>query len=225
MRNLVLILLLANLLFAAWQRWVVPPPAADPYALAGSRDPELVLLQPAAGAGPAADRPASVARRCMRLGPFADPRAAATVSRSLTSRGMRVATSSQSGEVWIGRWVQVVGLADRASAEAALQRLNRAGLRDAYIVRGDQAYLISLGVFRGEERADRLAAQARAAGLETAVTDRFRSGTEYWLTIEHPADQPPRLQEFAEASSQILRAEPVDCAAPADGQSGDQALQ
>jgi hypothetical protein len=131
---------------------------------------------------------------------------------------MAVRTSSQSGEIWVGNWVQVEGLADRAAAERAMDRLADRGLKDAYIVTADAGYKISLGVFRSPERAAKVAEEADNAGLRATITDRYRTGTEYWLAIRHQAGRPPDLRELAKESTQILRVEPLDCAGDGDGE-------
>jgi hypothetical protein len=222
-RNLFLGLILANLLYAAWQHWVVPPDASDPFMRSTLREPELVLLRPASPALPeqsAALGDSLVETRCVRLGPFADPRVARAVADGLQADGMTVQTSSKSGEIWVGNWVQVEDLADRPAAERALDRLASRGLNDAYIVSTDPGYKISLGVFRSPERAANVAADADKAGLRATITDRYRTGTEYWLAIRHEAGSPPDLRELAKESTQILRVEPQDCADTGDGEPG-----
>lgn len=226
MRNLVFALLLANLLLLAWQRWVVAPDA-PPSGLSGDPAvPKLVLLdrpRPAAGVPADQSGPAG-AVRCTRMGPFGDSALADRIATQLTGRGMSVARSEQLGEVWVGHWVQLAGLGSRADAETALNRLNKAGIRDAYIVRADTDYRISLGVFRSADGAERLAATARQAGFTPLIQDRFRDGIENWLKIEHPAGQAPRLGDLEGVGSEILRAEPVPCVA-ADGGAATDSLQ
>jgi len=213
LRNLFLLLLLANLLLLAWQRWVMPPPAADAYALDGDRSPQLALLVPTAP-------PAAVEQDtagCVRIGPFEDPAVSREAADRLTAEDLDVFRYSESGEVWVGHWVQVIDLDNRDEAEAALDRLAKVGRSDAYIVRGEDGYRISLGVFRSMDGADSVANQAVRAGLTTLTTDRFRAGTEYWLLVDERAGALPDLAALGLSGEDILRSEPAPCRGLGDG--------
>ena len=214
MRNLFLLLLLANLLLLAWQRWVLPPPAEDPYALAGTRSPQLALLAPAAPA-PGAAQPGVAG--CVRIGPFEDPAVSREAADRLVAEDLDVFRYSESGEIWVGHWVQVIDLDGRDEAEAALDRLAEVGRSDAYIVRGDDGYRISLGVFRSLEGAESVANEAVRAGLTTLTTDRFRTGTEYWLLVDERAGSLPDLAALGLSGRDILRSEPAACREAGDG--------
>ena len=137
MRNLLLLLVLINALLLAWQRWIVAPPVADPYAPQGGGDlPALLAYQrPAAPVAPASKAAPQVARACVAVGPFANPVAARRAAQLLTQRGMQLRLEQREAEVWLGHWVQITGFASRAQAASALKRLIAAGLGDAYIVR------------------------------------------------------------------------------------------
>ena len=208
MRNLFLVLLLANLLLLAWQRWVLPPPSDDPYALAGARSPQLALLTPAT---PVSDRPPASAPGCVRIGPFEDPEISREAADRLAAEDLGVFRYSESGEIWVGHWVQVIDLDGRDEAEAALDRLAEVGRSDAYIVRGDEGYRISLGVFRSLEGAESVANEAVRAGLTTLTTDRFRTGAEYWLLVDDRSGGMPDLAALGLSGQDILRTEPAPC--------------
>jgi len=216
MRNLVLALVLANLLVLAWQRWIVPPPAADALALQAVREPELVLLKPAM-APAAAVAVASSPGACIRIGPFASAESAADGAAVLSARGLDPSSQVEAAEVWVGHWVQVAGLPDRQAAAQAREALVAAGVKDAYIVQDSPGYKISLGVFRDLARAERVARLARGAGYPVETIDRFRTGEEHWLVLLTPGGAPPALQELAPGDDRILRSEPAACAGlPAD---------
>jgi hypothetical protein len=216
MRNLVLVLVLANLLVLAWQRWIVPPPAADALALQAVREPELVLLKAAMAPEPAvaaSSRPAA----CIRIGPFASAEAAANGAAVLSARGLDPSSQVEAAEVWVGNWVQVVDLPDRQAAVKAREALVAAGVQDAYVVQDSPGYKISLGVFRDLARAERVARLARGAGYPVETTDRVRAGEEHWLVLLAPGGAAPGLQELASGADRILRSEPVACVGlPAD---------
>jgi len=229
-RNLFLSLLLANLLVLAWQRWIVPPEVDQPLARRSpGSESQLVLVgrpgRPAAEA--AGDERETGTTRCMRVGPFADDGAAGSVARRLTERGIRVSRSSRRGRVWIGHWVQVTDLPDGAAASAAVDRLNEAGIVDAYIASSSPEYKVSLGVFRDADRAQSTAGIARRIGLEPVVADRYREGREYWLKATLAPGQALMLRELAADGGGILRTEAVPCDTPgaADGDAGNEAIE
>jgi len=215
MRNLVLALVLANLLVLAWQRWIVPPPAADALALQAVREPELVLLKSAEPASPqVAVTPGPAA--CIRIGPFETAEAAADGAAVLSGRGLDPSSRVEAAEVWVGHWVQVADLPDRQSAVQAREALVVAGVQDAYVVQADPGFKISLGVFRELARAERVARLARGAGYRVAMTDRVRAGEEHWLVLPALEGDSPGLQELAPGSDRILRSEPATCAVVPD---------
>ncbi len=215
MRQVFLLLLLVNLLIWGWQRWIVGPPAADPYALADAEIPTLVLLepQPGAAASPPLASPGP-AQRCTRLGPFATRDLSDEAAQALRRRGMQVAGLEEASQVWMGYWVQVTGI--RGTAETALAELAAAGLEDAYLVGGGEEQRLSLGVFRSRQGARRIADQAREAGFEPLVEDRFTEGREFWLEVAHDEDSSPELGRLVAGGPDILRVEPVPCASAAD---------
>ncbi len=227
MRNLLLLLVLINALLLAWQRWIVAPPVADPYAPQGGGDlPALLAYQrPAAPVAPASKAAPQVARACVAVGPFANPVAARRAAQLLTQRGMQLRLEQREAEVWLGHWVQITGFASRAQAASALKRLIAAGLGDAYIVRDGNRFLVSLGVFRSDGGTERTVARARAAGFEPVVRDRYRQATERWLLVEYPAGSPPRVGELAAVSGGILRLEARACEGGDDGPEAGNSLE
>jgi hypothetical protein len=214
MRSFVLLLLLANLLVLAWQRWIVPPDAPDALALQARRSPELALARPAAAPGRLAGP-----LNCARIGPFTDAATARRGAGLLADRGVAGSVEAEPVEVWLGHWVQVPGLANRAAADGARDGLVAAGLKDAYVVRADDGFKVSLGVFRDRGRADRVAQIARGAGFEVLMTDRTRDGEEFWLVAESAGIVTGDFAALAAAGDRILRSEPVAC--PPDAGRGD----
>lgn len=225
MRNLFLSLVLANLLLLAWQFWVDPsPPAAinneaDGLALFGARQapvrgpaPSRPEPAPVAGAGPVAP-PAGT---CFRLGPLPDSTAAQQAARSLAGRGIDATPIARDAQLWLGHWVQIAGFDSVAAAETARERLVAGGIADALLMQDGPRPLISLGVFRERDRADRVAAAARNLGFEVELRDRYRPGVEQWLLVRPRTGQEIRPAEISLAGGRIMRAE----AAPCDGAEG-----
>jgi len=218
-RNIILSLLLANLLMLAWKQWISPGEVADPMHFSGQADaiptPQLVLYGPARSTPKFATAPTlapvAVIRQCERIGPFDSLEPAASIGQQLGRRGLTVDLVHETGEVWVGHWVQVVDLQSGDKARQAVDRLVTAGLNDAYIVRTEPTVDVSLGVFRGEAGAERVERLARTAGLETTRTNRYRSGTQHWVNVELHGSQSLELTDIQLPSSQILRTETIAC--------------
>ena len=229
MRNIILPLILANLLVLAWTKWISPGEVADPMHLAGRdaspRETRLVLYVPARVSADFAESapsllPAAATRRCQRIGPFDDTERAAAVANQLGGRGLTVDIEQETGEIWIGQWVQIMDLGSAAAAREAVNRLAGVGLKDAYVVRTEPTIDISLGVFRGSEGADHVIGLSRKAGLEPTGTDRYRSGTQYWVNVDSLDARSLDLTEVQGPTSQILRSETVACRPTADSVAG-----
>lgn len=220
MRNLFLTLLLANLLFFAWQQWIAPPevPAKDLRAAAG--EPAIKTLTPA-------DTPAGAARakgggtrmalppdgRCVRLGPIAESATAEALRARLASGAFDAAKVVEEGQIWVGHWVQLESVATREEADRIVAQLAAGGLPDAYVLQASPPFSISLGVFRDRARADTVAAAANRLGFRPQTTDRFRAGTQYWLSVIVPDGRELPLDELGREIGEILRAEKVECPA------------
>jgi len=230
-RNFILPLVLANLLLLAWDRWIAPQGVADPTSFparsGAARDPQLVLFSPAAvtsipvpPSAPASAQPELTpvvdVQHCERIGPFDSPEPASSIAQQLGRRGLTVDLVHETGDVWVGQWVQVADLGSGAKARQTVERLVAAGLNDAYIVRTEPTIDVSLGVFRGQAGADRVIKIARSAGLDPVSTDRFRTGTQHWVNVELRGAQALDLTDLQLQWSQILRTETVACRPTAD---------
>lgn len=225
MRNIILSLVFANLLMLAWGRWIAPGDASDPLSFGGraeaALDPKLVLYTPAKAQAPAApaepvEQPVTVqpiadVMQCERIGPFDNPEPAMSIAQQLGQRGLTVEIGSETGDIWVGHWVQIEDLGTPPAARQAVEQLVKAGLNDAYIVRTDPTVDISLGVFRGEVGAKRVERIAREAGMKPSRTDRFRTGTQHWVNVELRGTQSLELTDLELRAAQILRTETVPC--------------
>lgn len=222
MRNLFSILLLANLLFLGWRLWVSPPDVvATELAAAGNESVITVLQQEAISPGSAVKREArsglpvstSTGSQCLRIGPIAEGPLADAVRARLAADGFDVTTTVEEGQIWVGHWVQLDGVASREEADRLVARLAAGGLPDAYVLQNTAPFTISLGVFRDRERADSVAAAAGRLGVQARTTDRYRPGTQFWLTVAIRPGAGLSLDSLSRESGRILRAEQIDCAA------------
>lgn len=199
MRNLLLALLLANILYFLYERYVEEPPE---FGVAVVDETELgpaleLANQPnseaPAGAGAASgsarpsDLSAVVGRSCVTVGPFRAARDADEALADFESDGLRAAIRSTNGEVFVGHWVQIRNIADRGTGNDMIETLSEGGLGDAYLVETDDEGLkISLGLFGEIDRAERIELQAKSLGLPADIQPRMRDATVFYVDIGLP---------------------------------------
>jgi hypothetical protein len=234
-RALFLVLLLANLLYFAWTRWVVPPPPATRVVAASATVPlRPIRLQHEAqdaatlrAAGQGADVAADVAAAsCVSVGPFADEAQANAGADGLRRLGFASRLRTAQDEVRVGYWVRVPHFATAADAEGALAAVRAAGLTDAYVVADEPpGTAVSIGVYADAARAAEVAATATRAGFAPETSDRVRTLDVFWLDVDRQANGGiPMLEDLgappADAGLRLpleLRACPSEPAADAAG--------
>jgi hypothetical protein len=196
-RALFLLLLLTNLLFAAWVHWVAPPRVttagrATPSATEAN---EIRLLReaqvsdgPADAAGSADLDLADAALACVSAGPYLEQQLAAQAEARLQRLGFAVRLRESRENVRVGDWVRVEDLATPEDAANALAQLQAAGIPDAYVLTDEApATVISLGVFTDTARAEQVSIIARMAGFEPRTIERLREADVFWLDIDRQA--------------------------------------
>ena len=235
MRTLFLLLLLANLLFFGWSRWVAPSQAGTlPPSSASPRLRTIRLItepgsptdvrapnQPAASA-------AVAAADCLSAGPYLEPARARAAADRLRDQGFALDLRESRDEVWVGQWVRLDHLPNADAATAALAGLRAAGLTDAYLLAEEPpGTVISLGVFADPQRAQDIAGLARDAGYEATVGDRFRTADVTWLDIDRrsnaglPALEPLQASAGATARLELRRCPTQMASVPDDAAAGE----
>jgi hypothetical protein len=194
-RILFLLLLLANVLFLAWTRWVVPEtPATINVPAPGGRELQPIRLRaeaPNAAAPTAADSSSAGlgAAACVSVGPFIDPAHAAAANAQLERLGFTSRRRVSQDQVRVGYWVRVPNLATPADATNALAALRAAGLGDAYVLaEGEPDNTVSVGVFSDPRRAAEVSAVVLKAGFTPETSDRLRQLEVLWLDIDRQAN-------------------------------------
>ena len=239
MRNALFVLILLNVLAFGYQHWVLSPEQRiDAFHLeqevpqlqllsrpSPDVDEELESLNTDSGAAEVAtvsltgeaSQPETpkLADRCLKIGPFSRIADAANVRDVLESRDMQVNQVTEEGQVWMGHWVQVIGLGDTEATEKAREKLLSGGIEDVYVLPGDPENRISLGVFRLRSSANRLVAQAGDLGLRTRIDDRYQPGSNHWLRVRMAGDRSLQAGEFKGDAGQIVRTDSFEC--PAEG--------
>ena len=199
MRNLLLILLLANILYFVWGAFVDESPEpgiavvdeADlgpPLDVTANQDAEVAASVGAVlGSGEPSDLEAVVGRSCVSIGPFRANTDADTALTEYAGEGMRTALRSTHGQIFVGHWVQIRNIADNLTANEMLDRLHNGGLSDAYLVTSeDDGLYISLGLFGDVERAEKVELQAKSLELPAAIVPKTREGTLFFVDIGLP---------------------------------------
>jgi hypothetical protein len=207
MRALFLLLVLANVAFAAWSRFLVEPdPGSDPQPLARQVEPDrLRIVRPAGRGGaakPAAASAAALPPGCIEWGSFtlADaPRA----EKLLEPLALGARLSQRRTEETAGWWVFMPPQGNRPNALKKAAELKALNVEDYFIVQeeGPNRWAISLGVFRTEEAAEGRLAALRDKGVRTAqVGPREAQVPKVWLQVaDADAALGARLREIAKA--------------------------
>ncbi len=229
MKNLVLLLLLANIIFFAWNRWVADP-VSDGATHFRETDlgPTLELVPRDASAPPAETAPdatdpaspgsagetasarqavaAIVGRPCVSIGPFDSNDAGKDAVGRLATMGNEATLRASQGEVFLGHWVQIRNIPTRAETERQLQVLRDNGIKDAYPVPEDDGErTISLGLFSELPRAERLELQAKSLGLDAEIVPHTREATVFWADTRLAPGQDVRALEqvFGEGTASV----------------------
>ena len=198
MRNLLLLLLLANILYFMWGWFAEEPPQpgvaivdesdlGPPLAVTANRSAESAASVGAVlGSGEPSDLEALVGRSCVTVGPF---RAAADSDAAQTrysGEGMRAQVRTAQGKIFVGHWVQIQNVASRDAGNQMLAQLRDGGLGDAYLVDDEEGLKISLGLFGNASNAEQIELQARSLGLDAEIVPRTSEGTHYYVDIALP---------------------------------------
>jgi hypothetical protein len=199
MRNLLLLLVLANALYFLWGKFVEPPfeqgvvvvsesDLGPPLEVSDALQAEAAMSVGAVlGSGKPSDLAAVVGRSCVTIGPFKTGGDADAALNEYESEGMRVSIRTTQGQIFVGHWVQIRNIPDRMAGNTMIEKLQAGGLGDAYMVETENEGLkISLGVFGEISRAERIELQAKSLDLPADITPRTREATIFFVDIGLP---------------------------------------
>jgi hypothetical protein len=199
MKNILLLLLLANILYFVWG-WFADEQPEPGIAIvteaelgplldvSTNRDAEAAASVGAVlGSGEPSDLIAVVGRSCVTIGPFRSSDDADAAKTTYAGEGMRTASRSGQGQIFIGHSVQVENVPTREAGRGMLQRLHEGGLGDAFIVGNDEdGFSISLGIFGDQANAEKVELQAKSIGFEVDVSPMTRDATVFFVDIGLP---------------------------------------
>lgn len=199
MKNLLLLLLLANILYFVWGMFghsdgepgvaIVDESALGPPLNAtANRDADATASVGAVlGSGEPSDLEALVGRSCVTIGPFRAGEDAERAAMEYAGQGMRTSQRSGQGQVFIGHSVKVVDVPSRDEGRTMLNKLHGGGLGDAFIVGNEEDGLaISLGIFGNQSNAEKVELQAKSLGFDVDVTPMTRDATVFFVDIALP---------------------------------------
>ena len=199
MKNILLMLLLANILYLMWGlftneesqpgvAFVEESDLGPPLDVTTGRDSDTIASVGAVlGSGEPSALEAVVGRSCVTIGPFKENVDADSAVLGYSSEGMKAILRATRGQIFVGHWVQIRNVADEAEANSLLEQLTAGGLTDAYLVRTeDEGMKISLGLFGDVERAEKIELQARSLDLPAEISPRTREGDVFFVDIGLP---------------------------------------
>jgi len=216
MRTAFLLLVLANLAFFAWSRYVAPTDAADPLPLSRQIEPgKLKIVAPADLPPPAAQKAAAAqpvtASKCMEWGSFtlADaPRA----EKALEPLALGARLAPRRTEELAAWWVFIPPQTNRQAAQKKAAELKALGVDDYFIVQedGEHRWALSLGVFRTEEAAQARLTALRTQGVRSAQIGRRETVVpKIWLQVK--AVDPALEARLKDIARQIEGSELKSC--------------
>lgn len=199
MRNLLLLLLLANVLYFMWGKFVAAPDSTGVALVTESKLGPKLQLADAKSIETAVEnaeqtvvaRPSEIeahfGRSCVTIGPLRESSEADGALADIEDEGLQGTVRATQGEVFVGHWVQVRDIPDRATANEMLRKLQDGGLGEAYIVETpEEGVKISLGLFGDLSGAERIELQAKSMDLPAEITNRMRNATVFYVDIGLP---------------------------------------
>lgn len=199
MKNLLLLLILANILYFMWGMFAAEDPQPGVAVVeetdlgppldanAGPAGDAVVNAGAVPGSGQPSDLEAVVGRSCVTIGPFKVASDADSAVLEYSNEGMQAVRRQGKAQVFIGHSVQVENVASRAAGREMIGKLAEQGLSDAFIVGNDEiGYAIALGIFGQIENAEKVELQARAAGFAVEVEPMMRDADVFFVDIGLP---------------------------------------
>jgi len=168
---------------------MAPPPPPSPPAVAEA-EPAAAMTTSAPDVVSSAEERAAVALRCVRLRSLESQAAAASVITALQQGGATVrGQGEEAGEIK-RYWVMLPPGASAAAATPVLERLQRAGIKDFYLIRsGENMNAISLGVFSSKDAAQNRLQQIRELKLAPRIEEITLPAKRWWVEFNWPATE------------------------------------
>ncbi len=154
----------------------------DPKAQSATADAESekpALERPVADDRPAPAKP-EISSRCGSIGPLKDRKLAKEMVQELEKSKFKAKLEQSVEKKQIGFWVVIPPLVDGSRAQAKIDELTRAGLKDIWHFRGGGLKnAISLGMFSKKENAENYSRAVLKKGFKTKIQPRYLNKTRY----------------------------------------------
>ncbi len=125
---------------------------------------------------------ADTTSRCGAIGPILDRQVAQEVLDDLKKLQFAPKLEESTEKHQIGYWVVIPHLEDGDKAQAMIEQLAQAGLRDIWHFRGGELEnVISLGVFSKKENAENFSREVLAKGFKTEMQPRYLNKKHYMV--------------------------------------------
>ena len=224
MKNLLLILLLANILYFVWGMFAndSPQPGVAIVDEAELGPPLEVTTNTSAdaaasvgavlGSGEPSALSAVVGRSCVTIGPFRDSNDADAALMQYAGEDMRTNLRSAQGTIFIGHWVMIRDVGDRETGNEMLETLRSGGLADAYLVPTEEGGLdVSLGLFGELEGAEKIELQAKSLDLPASISPRTKEAPVYFVDIALPPGKGAGVIVEKYGESKVLLRDAATC--------------
>ncbi|AER57793.1 hypothetical protein DSC_15745 [Pseudoxanthomonas spadix BD-a59] len=184
---------------------VPAPPAAQAAPTPAASTPPagpIAVSTPAPASAPAAD----TTLQCLALGPFDDAAAARSAQARLVPAPRRASVRSETQPAKAYA-VLLPPLADRAAAQAMVERITAAGFHDLLVINsGPFGNGVALGRYGSREAAQRRQAELQAGGFAAQIQPVGQT-VRWWLDVSLGAGE----AALARRQTQAARAVPRDC--------------
>ena len=224
MKNLLLILLLANILYFMWGYFVDAESEPGVAVVAesdlgppldvsvGWDSDSIVSVGAVLGSEESSALEALFANSCVTIGPFKENANADSVVLEYADEGMKSVLRPVRVQVFVGHWVRIRNIEDETVAAAVLQKLKDDGLNDVYLDRSDPTNLkISLGVFGAEARAEKIELQAHSLNLPAEIIPSSKERDVFFVDIELPPGKDAGAMIEKHGQERVLTREAAIC--------------
>jgi hypothetical protein len=224
MKNLLLILLLANILYFMWGYFVdeesepgvafveesdLGPPLD---VSVGWDSDSIVSVGAVLGSEESSALEALFGHSCVTIGPFKENANADLAALEYANEGMRSVLRPTRAQVFVGHWVWIRKIESEIAADTVLQQLKDGGLNDVYLDRSDPADLkISLGLFGAEAGAEKIELQARSLDLPAEIIPSSKERDVFFVDIELPPGKGAGAMIEKHGQERVLTREAATC--------------
>ena len=197
MRNILMLLVLANVLYFLWDRFVEVPDQpgvvivdeselGPPLAVSKTTVAEAATSVGAVlGSGNPTDLAAVVGRSCVSVFFRTENDANGAIS-TYEAEGMRTGLRGTRAQVFVGHWVLIRNIENRIAGNAMVEKLHNGGIADAYLTKDDESYLISIGLFGEMPGAEEYERRVKELELPVEIIQRMTEQNVFYVDISLP---------------------------------------